>query len=146
MQGGAEWIELRQAQVAARLEGRSVIGQRAHRRCWRAGLDLDGRVLPVVRAIGSTHGRDVDAREGRGGPGLERGQLGGLPGALGLAAGRRLETIAGAPPDLSALPPGCAFAERCPYATVNCRNTAPENVQLAPDHMARCLRTAATAE
>jgi peptide/nickel transport system ATP-binding protein len=61
-----------------------------------------------------------------------------------LAAGRRLETIAGAPPDLSALPPGCAFAERCPWVGEACRHTAPEPVQLASDHMARCLRTAAT--
>jgi oligopeptide/dipeptide ABC transporter ATP-binding protein len=28
--------------------------------------------------------------------------------------GQRLQTIPGAPPDLANLPPGCAFAERCP--------------------------------
>src|SRR6266481_5066804 len=32
---------------------------------------------------------------------------------LGAEPGRRLDAIAGAPPDLSALPPGCAFAPRC---------------------------------
>ena len=63
-----------------------------------------------------------------------------------LAKGARLETIGGAPPDLSALPPGCAFAERCSYANDGCRQTAPEVVMLAPDHGARCLRTDATAE
>jgi len=63
-----------------------------------------------------------------------------------LAKGARLETIGGAPPDLSALPPGCAFAERCSYANDGCRRTAPEVVMLAPDHGARCLRTDATAE
>jgi len=63
-----------------------------------------------------------------------------------LAKGARLETIGGAPPDLSALPPGCAFAERCSYANAACRQTAPEVVMLAPDHGARCLRTDATAQ
>ena len=63
-----------------------------------------------------------------------------------LAKGARLETIGGAPPDLSALPPGCAFAERCSYANEGCRQTAPEVVMLASDHGARCLRTEATAQ
>jgi peptide/nickel transport system ATP-binding protein len=56
----------------------------------------------------------------------------------------RLETIAGAPPDLSALPPGCAFAERCGFATPACRETRPPVVALSPQHTARCLRTEAT--
>ena len=58
-----------------------------------------------------------------------------------LAKGSRLETIAGAPPDLSALPTGCAFAERCPLALDLCRQTRPDLVSLAPDHAVRCLRT-----
>ena len=62
-----------------------------------------------------------------------------------LAKGARLETIAGAPPDLSALPPGCAFAERCSFVADACRQTRPELIPLAPDHGARCLRTDATA-
>jgi peptide/nickel transport system ATP-binding protein len=62
-----------------------------------------------------------------------------------LAKGARLETIAGAPPDLSALPPGCAFADRCMFVADGCRQTRPELLQLAPDHGARCLRTDATA-
>ncbi len=63
-----------------------------------------------------------------------------------LAKGSRLETIGGAPPDLSALPPGCAFGERCGYANDACRQTTPAVVMIAPDHGARCLRTDATAE
>jgi peptide/nickel transport system ATP-binding protein len=63
-----------------------------------------------------------------------------------LAKGSRLETIAGAPPDLTALPVGCAFAERCSYANDECRQTRPELVMLAPDHGARCLRTDATVQ
>jgi len=62
-----------------------------------------------------------------------------------LAKGSRLETIAGAPPDLSALPPGCAFAERCSFVAETCRSTPPEMVMLSPEHGARCLRTDATA-
>jgi peptide/nickel transport system ATP-binding protein len=62
-----------------------------------------------------------------------------------LAKGARLETIGGAPPDLSALPPGCAFAERCSFAVDVCRQTQPAMVMLSPDHGARCLRTDATA-
>ena len=56
----------------------------------------------------------------------------------------RLQTIAGAPPDLAALPPGCAFAERCGLADEACRETRPPVVLLAPNHAARCLRTDAT--
>jgi peptide/nickel transport system ATP-binding protein len=56
----------------------------------------------------------------------------------------RLETIAGSPPDLSALPPGCAFAERCGLANDACRQTRPPVVMLSAQHAARCLRTDAT--
>jgi peptide/nickel transport system ATP-binding protein len=62
-----------------------------------------------------------------------------------LARGARLQTIQGSPPDLAALPPGCAFAERCAFAQDACRATQPPAVTLAADHLARCLRTEATA-
>jgi peptide/nickel transport system ATP-binding protein len=62
-----------------------------------------------------------------------------------LARGARLETIGGAPPDLSALPPGCAFAERCALANDMCRAAQPAAVELAPNHRARCIRTDAAA-
>ena len=62
-----------------------------------------------------------------------------------LARGTRLETIGGAPPDLSALPPGCAFAERCALAGDTCRAAQPPVVELAPDHRARCIHTDAAA-
>ena len=62
-----------------------------------------------------------------------------------LAPGARLQTISGAPPDLANLPPGCAFAERCALATDTCRSTQPPLVTLAPEHRARCWRTADTA-
>jgi peptide/nickel transport system ATP-binding protein len=59
--------------------------------------------------------------------------------------GTRLETISGSPPDLTKLPPGCAFAERCSLAQESCKQTVPELVWLTPDHSARCLRTDQTA-
>ena len=54
--------------------------------------------------------------------------------------GQRLETIGGAPPDLSKLPTGCAFAERCAYAIDVCRGTTPPDTRVGPDHDARCWR------
>ena len=62
-----------------------------------------------------------------------------------MARGTRLETIGGAPPDLSALPPGCAFAERCVLATDACRAAQPPAIELAPAHRVRCIRTDAAA-
>jgi peptide/nickel transport system ATP-binding protein len=59
--------------------------------------------------------------------------------------GTRLVTIGGAPPDLSALPAGCAFAERCRYAQAGCLQSPPAPVVLEPGHVARCVRTDATA-
>ncbi|MDN6883799.1 ABC transporter ATP-binding protein [Variovorax sp. CAN2819] len=62
-----------------------------------------------------------------------------------LARGTRLETIGGAPPDLSALPPGCAFAERCALADEACRAAQPPAAEPAPGHRVRCIRTDAAA-
>ncbi|MDW8444218.1 MAG: ABC transporter ATP-binding protein [Acetobacteraceae bacterium] len=57
--------------------------------------------------------------------------------------GTRLAAIPGAPPDLSRLPPGCAFAPRCAFAEAACRERLPEEKHLPPQHMARCIRVAA---
>jgi len=43
--------------------------------------------------------------------------------------GTRLEAIGGRPPDLTALPPGCAFAPRCARATDECRREQPPMVR-----------------
>jgi len=40
--------------------------------------------------------------------------------------GEMLEPIKGLMPDPSDLPPGCAFAPRCPYATASCSAAVPE--------------------
>lgn len=62
-----------------------------------------------------------------------------------LAKGTRLQTIPGAPPDLMALPPGCAFAERCAHAAAACRQATPEVAFPAPGHAVRCVRAEALA-
>lgn len=57
-----------------------------------------------------------------------------------LAKGQRLETIAGAPPDLAALPNGCAFATRCKLAQSQCELKQPDVSWLEDNHSVRCLR------
>ena len=52
--------------------------------------------------------------------------------------GRPLVPIAGAPPNLALLPPGCAFAPRCPIARDVCLTTAPEVHPVSAAHIARC--------
>ncbi len=50
----------------------------------------------------------------------------------------RLPTIDGQPPDLGALPAGCAFAPRCAFATEICRREAPPRRALSNIHTATC--------
>lgn len=57
-----------------------------------------------------------------------------------LPKGTRLETIAGSPPDLTALPPGCAFADRCRMVQDACKTERPEVRWLAAGHSVRCVR------
>ncbi len=56
----------------------------------------------------------------------------------GAMRGTRLEAIPGAPPDLSRMPTGCAFAPRCRLADDTCRSVAPPIAALAPGHEAEC--------
>jgi oligopeptide/dipeptide ABC transporter ATP-binding protein len=49
-----------------------------------------------------------------------------------------LTAIEGQPPDLAALPPGCAFAPRCAHAMARCRTEAPPEQALATGHTSRC--------
>jgi peptide/nickel transport system ATP-binding protein len=64
----------------------------------------------------------------------------------GRLSGKRLPTIAGSPPDLANLPPGCAFQPRCVLAAETCTAMVPEPVALGAAHFARCFRTDATLE
>ena len=52
--------------------------------------------------------------------------------------GERLASIAGRVPSLSALPSGCSFRDRCPYAQPVCVDHAPDMIA-AETHAARCL-------
>jgi len=52
--------------------------------------------------------------------------------------GRPLVPIPGAPPNPIALPPGCAFAPRCPRVYDACRTTRPVLHAVADGHAARC--------
>ena len=58
--------------------------------------------------------------------------------------GHRLTPIVGSPPNLLALPPGCAFHPRCPFATEQCRTSVPRLRQPAgwpSGHSAACHRS-----
>ena len=57
--------------------------------------------------------------------------------------GAELYTIAGMPPDLSKLLPGCAFTPRCEHATDRCTATTPALAEVAPGHAQACLRVQA---
>ncbi len=50
----------------------------------------------------------------------------------------RLDPISGQPPDLTRLPPGCAFAPRCGFVVERCRVDRPELATVAEAHTAAC--------
>jgi len=60
----------------------------------------------------------------RAAPRLKRGKLVPIPGAV---------------PRLDELPPGCAFAPRCPYHRAECDAAVPELRLASPEHRARCI-------
>ena len=64
------------------------------------------------------------------------GLLGSIPPLAGPRP-RRLPSIAGAPPALHALPPGCAFAPRCACASERC--ATPPALAGAGGHAAACV-------
>jgi peptide/nickel transport system ATP-binding protein len=51
---------------------------------------------------------------------------------------RRLQEIPGIVPALTNLPPGCAFAPRCPFADDQCRRETPPYTEKRPAHWAAC--------
>ena len=53
----------------------------------------------------------------------------------------RLTEIPGIVPPLNNLPPGCAFAPRCPFAEDRCRAEYPAYEEKAPGHWAACWRS-----
>ncbi|MCD6415364.1 MAG: ABC transporter ATP-binding protein [Planctomycetes bacterium] len=46
----------------------------------------------------------------------------------------------GTPPSPVNPPSGCHFHPRCPFSAEECGNVAPQMVEVAPDHLVRCLR------
>ena len=66
----------------------------------------------------------------------------GLLGALPKLDGDRprLATIAGAVPSPLALPRGCRFHPRCPFADEGCRRAEPTLAEVVPGHFAACFK------
>ena len=71
-----------------------------------------------------------------------RGLLGSIPSLEDAAhtdsERPRLNEITGMVPSLTDLPPGCAFAPRCPYADEQCLTDYPALRELRPDHWLAC--------
>jgi peptide/nickel transport system ATP-binding protein/oligopeptide transport system ATP-binding protein len=65
------------------------------------------------------------------------GLLGSIP-RLDRPAGRRLPSIAGAPPSLIHRPEGCAFRPRCPHAFDRCGDLPALEARTEPSHLDRC--------
>jgi peptide/nickel transport system ATP-binding protein len=57
-----------------------------------------------------------------------------------LSQARALTGIPGSTPGPGRRPPGCRFHDRCEYVQDRCRETEPADVQVGPDHTAKCLR------
>ncbi len=56
------------------------------------------------------------------------------------AAGGVLTPIQGAPPSLIEPPPGCRFAERCPFCQSACRTVVPALHEVSDGHSTACHR------
>jgi peptide/nickel transport system ATP-binding protein len=51
-----------------------------------------------------------------------------------------LAAIKGMVPEMSALPPGCRFAPRCPFASERCRAERPPIVEMEGGRWSRCFK------
>jgi len=60
--------------------------------------------------------------------------------AADVERGDRLASIPGEVPDVTRLPPGCIFANRCPDAIPACLDAVPELRAFGPDRRAACIR------
>jgi oligopeptide/dipeptide ABC transporter ATP-binding protein len=58
----------------------------------------------------------------------------------------RLDPIEGQPPDVTRLPPGCAFAPRCAYRVERCLEAAPPLEVVHPAHLSACWEVARLAQ
>ena len=66
----------------------------------------------------------------------------GLMGAIPRMAERkpRLATIEGSVPNMRALPAGCRFSPRCPFADVQCHHLPPPIREVEAGHLTRCWK------
>jgi oligopeptide/dipeptide ABC transporter ATP-binding protein len=64
----------------------------------------------------------------------------GLQNAFPSLSGERqdLISIPGSPPDLTDLPSGCRFEDRCPFATAECGTDHPPLEEVEDDHFSAC--------
>jgi oligopeptide/dipeptide ABC transporter ATP-binding protein len=53
----------------------------------------------------------------------------------------RLAAIEGMVPAATAMPAGCRFASRCPFADARCRAEPPPLAEVSPGHASRCWKT-----
>jgi oligopeptide/dipeptide ABC transporter ATP-binding protein len=67
-----------------------------------------------------------------------RGLLDAIPQMRARSGRGRLVPIMGQPPDLSALPPGCPFAVRCPYRREACASISMQLDEPVPGHGSAC--------
>jgi len=72
------------------------------------------------------------------------GLLGSIPRLQGEQ--RRLASIDGQVPSPLRLPPGCRFAERCPFADAQCRTEPPPLRDVGDDHASACCKAPLDAE
>ena len=77
-----------------------------------------------------------------------RGLMASMPAVIALGANddTRLTEIPGMVPSLTNLPPGCAFAPRCPLAVERCQQEYPPLQDFGGHHRAACWRAAELAE
>ena len=72
------------------------------------------------------------------------GLLGSIPRLQGEP--RRLAAIVGQVPSPLRIPPGCRFAERCPFADAKCHAESPPLLELGDGHRAACWKAPLDAE
>lgn len=65
---------------------------------------------------------------------------------LDVQRGKSLPVIEGTVPPLSAVPEGCHFCTRCPYATEHCRKCDPPAIEVSPGHRVKCWKYASPEE
>jgi oligopeptide/dipeptide ABC transporter ATP-binding protein len=97
--------------------------------CDRIAVMYAGEIVEIVRA--------AELHTGAWHP-YTRALLESRPGAV--APGQRLRTVPGVPQSALTAPPGCVFADRCPYAEPRCRDERPAFRGTAACHLLEEVR------